>query len=692
MRKIMTFILIALLLAALLPTAYAAAVPTVIATSLVSYNGGELQVRVVFNQPVDLQTDNSRVQFFNTSMSGGATYGGVAGGSESTFLCNSVLNGNTWYPDTNDKSVVMFKCWPNASKLPPTAARCYIGFSSWSGGITSISTGQAAAGLWEVKFTPPAAPMLLDVVIQNNDYISFTFDKPMIKPADIDVQFVKVVDNVTFMNTWSNISLSTDRKTISFRNNKLELNRMITADLRAYFDGTKEMRIRESTGKAIVFSAWDGSSYNAGADFYVNPVSERETTDYDASLSHISVSGHTLTQMRKANASTYLLNVNNNVSDITINAAPNQPGASVTGAGVHQLPNTDSFTTFEISVQSLNRKVTRKYYITVIKGTLPEAEVLSVACEIPAINKSANVIVTFNIPMACDYIKDIYLGPLPLGKIEAGSATRFSPDDPSLRTVIFNVNNHWGDYEFLSPQTGFIRLPAGDYTLLANDYNLKDALGRWVNAEIPFRSKSLNTSLSELSVTGHTITPVFTDDGIAYTLTVDSSISAIELVAEAADSYASVSGAGNKFLHPGENTFTVTVTAEDGTIMDYSLVITKTVLSGSNVITLAARENIPSHVCVTAENWSSTSEGIITITYDTNALILSDAVAATLQDDLTVGSVANSDIAILEQSAGRLVFSVDKSIPAGKMLSGILNIIRFTGQRNLTTEVVITIE
>ena len=572
MKKLLVFVLVAVLFATLLPTVYAAA-PIVLYTEFISYSSaGELQVKVVFSEPVNLQTDASRVMFFRSDWPG-ASYDGISNADSRHHIAGSSLNGNTWYPDINNKSVVIFKCWPYQPALPPaTATHCYIGFSPYAGGITSISTGTAATGLHEVLFTPQTAPKLMDVIPTANGRIALKFDKPMIAPTGLDIQFVNVVNNEELQNTWksNSITLSADRKTIYFTNDKPEHNGKINQQLREYYDGTKEMRIREAAGTPMTFYGMNGISCSLGADFYASPVSERETDAYDASLSSIWVDNHSLTKMEKANAATYLLKVDNTVQSININARPTF--GTVTGTGVKTLQN-DSFKTFEITVQSRNKQVTRKYYITVIKGTLPPAEVVSITTEIPKVNKSANVIVTFNIPMACEYIKDIYLGPLPLGKVEQSSATRFSTADPSLCTVIFNVNNHWGAYEWTSPVTGLTRLPIGDYTLLANDYNLKDALGRWVNVELPFRSPDFNVNLETLAVTGYTLRPVFSFEGIAYTLMVESTVTEVEIVATAADPHAMVSGDGLQPLNPGLNTFTITVTAEDGTEKEHTLTI-----------------------------------------------------------------------------------------------------------------------
>ena len=79
MRKCISLILAMLIFAALLPAAVYAALPTVIAAEVISLTEGEMIVQVTFSEPVNLQTDNSRVMFFLDSVQGGS-FGGVQGG------------------------------------------------------------------------------------------------------------------------------------------------------------------------------------------------------------------------------------------------------------------------------------------------------------------------------------------------------------------------------------------------------------------------------------------------------------------------------------------------------------------------------------------------------------------------------------------------------------------------------------
>jgi len=63
-----------------------------------------------------------------------------------------------------------------------------------------------------------------------------------------------------------------------------------------------------------------------------------------------------------------------------------------------------------------------------------------------------------------------------------------------------------------------------------------------------------------LSVTGYTISPTFSNNTTAYTLTVPNATSSITVNASKSNTYASISGTGSKTLNVGSNAIKVTVT------------------------------------------------------------------------------------------------------------------------------------
>lgn len=86
--------------------------------------------------------------------------------------------------------------------------------------------------------------------------------------------------------------------------------------------------------------------------------------------------------------------------------------------------------------------------------------------------------------------------------------------------------------------------------------------------------KSTNNKLKSLSVTGGELTPTFGADITEYAVTVPFSIDKLEVKAAAADSKAKVS-VDSPSLVVGENTVTVTVTAESGAKQTYTIKVTR---------------------------------------------------------------------------------------------------------------------
>src|SRR5699024_10695990 len=80
----------------------------------------------------------------------------------------------------------------------------------------------------------------------------------------------------------------------------------------------------------------------------------------------------------------------------------------------------------------------------------------------------------------------------------------------------------------------------------------------------PEVKKSSEKNLSSLSVSEGTLSPKFSAGTTTYKVDLTSETESLTISAKAKDSKASVSGTGEKELKIGENNFTVTVKAEDG--------------------------------------------------------------------------------------------------------------------------------
>ena len=86
--------------------------------------------------------------------------------------------------------------------------------------------------------------------------------------------------------------------------------------------------------------------------------------------------------------------------------------------------------------------------------------------------------------------------------------------------------------------------------------------------------KNPNSYLKTIKINGNEIDG-FSYNNLNYRLEVEASTGSINIEASSINSKASISGIGNMNLVPGENKKTITVTAEDGTVSYYNLVIIK---------------------------------------------------------------------------------------------------------------------
>lgn len=87
----------------------------------------------------------------------------------------------------------------------------------------------------------------------------------------------------------------------------------------------------------------------------------------------------------------------------------------------------------------------------------------------------------------------------------------------------------------------------------------------------PEVKKSSEKNLSSLSVSEGTLSPKFSAGTTTYKVDLTNEVKKLTISAKAKDSKAKVSGTGEKELKIGENNFTVTVTAEDGSKKTYTI-------------------------------------------------------------------------------------------------------------------------
>ena len=125
------------------------------------------------------------------------------------------------------------------------------------------------------------------------------------------------------------------------------------------------------------------------------------------------------------------------------------------------------------------------------------------------------------------------------------------------------------------PADGAILSTVG--TVIVTVSYMEDGITETATFIVTVNAKPLSSvaTLSSLTVSAGTLTPAFNPETTSYTVAVTNSVSSITITATATDAKATVSGAGTKTLAVGANSFSIIVTAENGTTKTYTVVVTR---------------------------------------------------------------------------------------------------------------------
>ncbi len=195
--------------------------------------------------------------------------------------------------------------------------------------------------------------------------------------------------------------------------------------------------------------------------------------------------------------------------------------------------------------------------------------------------------------------------------------------------------------------------------------------------------KSSNTMLSALTLDVEGISPEFNKDTDAYTLQVGSDVEAIQITATPEDEKATVQVQGNENLQEGENTVTITVTAEDGTTKVYTITVNKGNVEqvaslGLSTLTIDGidMENVFS---------PTTYEYTIEVNQDVTQL---DITAEANEEGATVEIVGNQDFQEGENIVNIIVRSADGEETVTYQLTINKNLVAATESSNQTQNLI----
>lgn len=181
---------------------------------------------------------------------------------------------------------------------------------------------------------------------------------------------------------------------------------------------------------------------------------------------------------------------------------------------------------------------------------------------------------------------------------------------------------------------------------------------------------STDATLSALSVTGADITPAFYAETLSYTASVANSVASVTITATANDGKAVVTGdVGEKALSVGENTFTVTVTAEDGTtVKNYTITITRAAAStsgntsgvSSNTVTTTTTDSAGNKITVTTNKVTGTVTKTTKAPDGTTGTVVTDK-----NGEITKVSAQVSSVAAAESDKTGEAVTLPVKVPVG---------------------------
>ena len=287
---------------------------------------------------------------------------------------------------------------------------------------------------------------------------------------------------------------------------------------------------------------------------------ERQKSD-NAGIENVEVNGYTLSLVD----SIYQAVVPYNVTKVTL-ANVTTTGATVTGIGEKELKvgNND----YSVEVTSASGKVKTKYVIRVVR------------------EKDTD-----------NTLKSLSLTSCSLDKTFASDTLEYSctvENNITETTISATANSS------VASITGL-----GKKTLVVGDNRLEIIVtaqnGVAKTYQVVVHRKSNDANLNSLSVTGYTISPVFNSSTTSYTVSIPYTVTEVEVVATASSQLANVTLTNTNNLTVGENLVKVTVTAEDGTIKAYQIIVTRRQDTNNNL------NNLSLTSCTLSPNFSSST-------------------------------------------------------------------------------------
>ena len=384
------------------------------------------------------------------------------------------------------------------------------------------------------------------------------------------------------------------------------------------------------TSANVVVTAEDGS-----ISTYVIKFSRNKSSDN--TLSSLSVDGYNLDQTFSPNTTLYTVTVPGTVDSINVNAVVNDANASiVSGTGSHNL----NYGTNPIQVRvKAENGVTKDYTITVTRSKKTISSLSDLTVDGTTVSGFSENVLSYDI------------GTVPFNKtsISVGAITKDS-DATVSGTGTRNLNT--------GSNTITVTVTAHDETTTTT-YTIKVE-----------REKSSDTKLKSLSMDEASIS--FDPDTKTYNVDVAYEVTSATITAVANYKDATATVTGPTVMSVGNNTYTITVTAEDGSIDTYQINVNRKKSTNNNLTSLKVLNSGTDYLNNFAKDKT---------TYDVSVPneVTSVNVVATLEDSLNA-TVSGDGSKSLE--TGLNVYAVEVEASSGDKKSYTLNITRELNANN----------
>lgn len=279
----------------------------------------------------------------------------------------------------------------------------------------------------------------------------------------------------------------------------------------------------------------------------------------DSSLASLSINETTLNETFVSSKTDYTASVSNNVDKVTINATANDSKAkSVTGAGVVNLTTGDNTINIVVTAED-NTQTT--YTITINRAKSDNAFLKNIT-----LSDGYSLVETFN-----------------------KNTLAYTAKVPNSVSKI-TVDGEAEDSNATVTGDGLINLSTGTNTVTITVTAEDGTTNKVYTVEIE-RAKSSDATLKSLTSTDGLISPTFSKTVKDYTLTVPNEVENANIVAVSEDTEATIAINGVTNLAVGTNAATVVVTAEDGSVETYNIVITRQPSSNNYLSNLEVVDN-----------------------------------------------------------------------------------------------------